>query len=178
MSTIRRFRAVDLFRFNAVNLDRFTETYDLSFYLNYLSSWPELFTLAESADGRLMAYLMGKVEGRGADWHGHVTALTVAPECRRLGLAGGLMRGLEDVSTAPHDCYFVDLFVRSSNAAAVQLYEALGYVVYRQVIDYYVGDGVMPTENAYDMRKALPRDALKESVVPLDRPITVDELYS
>ncbi|KAJ2712740.1 N(alpha)-acetyltransferase 20, NatB catalytic subunit, partial [Coemansia spiralis] len=62
---------MDLFRVNTVNLDQFTETYDLSFYLSYLSSWPELFTLAESADGRLMAYLMGKVEGRGTDWHGH-----------------------------------------------------------------------------------------------------------
>ncbi|KAJ2708861.1 N(alpha)-acetyltransferase 20, NatB catalytic subunit [Coemansia spiralis] len=124
-----------------------------------------------------MAYLMGKVEGRGTDWHGHVTALTVAPECRRLGLAGGLMEGLEAVSSVPHDCYFVDLFVRPSNAAAVRLYEGLGYILYRQVIDYYIGDGVLPTENAYDMRKALPRDTFKESVVPLGRPVTVDELH-
>ncbi|KAJ2776285.1 N(alpha)-acetyltransferase 20, NatB catalytic subunit [Coemansia javaensis] len=176
MSALRRFRAMDLFRFNSVNLDRFTETYDLSFYLSYLSQWPDLFTLAESADGRMMAYLMGKVEGEGADWHGHVTALTVAPECRRLGLARGLMSGLEDASEKTHDCYFVDLFVRPSNAAAVRLYEELGYIVYRQVLEYYIGDGVMPTENAYDMRKAMPRDTHRRSVVPLERPITVEEL--
>ncbi|KAJ1729669.1 N(alpha)-acetyltransferase 20, NatB catalytic subunit [Coemansia biformis] len=177
MSTIKRFRAMDLFRFNTVNLDQFTETYDLGFYLSYLAHWPDLFTLAESTDGRLMAYLMGKVEGKGTDWHGHVTALTVAPECRRLGLACGLMRGLEEVSEQIHDCYFVDLFVRPSNTAAIRLYEHLGYILYRQVIDYYYGDGVMPTENAHDMRKALRRDTLRESVVPLARPITVDELH-
>ena len=41
---------------------------------------------------------MGKAEGRDENWHGHVTALTVAPEFRRLGLAGKLMSILEDIS--------------------------------------------------------------------------------
>ena len=30
---------------------------------------------------------MGKAEGPGANWHGHVTALSIAPDYRRLGLA-------------------------------------------------------------------------------------------
>ena len=42
--------------------------------------------------------VMGKAEGRAETWHGHVTALTVAPEFRRLGLAGQLMKGLEEIS--------------------------------------------------------------------------------
>lgn len=41
---------------------------------------------------------MGKAEGGGEKWHGHVTALTVAPEFRRLGLAGKLMNNLEQIS--------------------------------------------------------------------------------
>ena len=41
---------------------------------------------------------MGKAEGRLENWHGHVTALTVAPQYRRLGLAAQLMSGLEDIS--------------------------------------------------------------------------------
>jgi len=41
---------------------------------------------------------MGKAEGSGELWHGHVTALTVAPEYRRLGLAGKLMTNLEEIS--------------------------------------------------------------------------------
>lgn len=42
--------------------------------------------------------VMGKAEGHGTNWHGHVTALTVSPDYRRLGLAATLMQFLEDVS--------------------------------------------------------------------------------
>jgi N-terminal acetyltransferase B complex catalytic subunit len=41
---------------------------------------------------------MGKAEGLNKNWHGHVTAITVAPEYRRLGLADGMMKLLENVS--------------------------------------------------------------------------------
>jgi N-terminal acetyltransferase B complex catalytic subunit len=41
---------------------------------------------------------MGKAEGVGEEWHGHVTALTVGPQYRRLGLARHLMHVLEQVS--------------------------------------------------------------------------------
>lgn len=42
--------------------------------------------------------VMGKVEGEGESWHGHVTAVTVAPEYRRQQLAKKLMNLLEDIS--------------------------------------------------------------------------------
>lgn len=42
--------------------------------------------------------VIGKCEGKEENWHGHVTCLTVTPEYRRLGLAGKLMRVLEDIS--------------------------------------------------------------------------------
>lgn len=42
--------------------------------------------------------VFGKAEGADANWHGHVTAVTVAPEFRRLGLARQLMTFLEDVT--------------------------------------------------------------------------------
>ncbi len=45
-----------------------------------------------------VSIVMGKAEGLGEDWHGHVTAVTVAPEFRRLGLARKLMDYLENVS--------------------------------------------------------------------------------
>jgi N-terminal acetyltransferase B complex catalytic subunit len=41
---------------------------------------------------------MGKAEGTGENWHGHVTALSVAPSHRRGGVAAMLMKYLEDVS--------------------------------------------------------------------------------
>jgi N-terminal acetyltransferase B complex catalytic subunit len=46
----------------------------------------------------LYLLVMGKAEGTGKNWHGHVTAITVAPEYRRLGLADGMMNLLEQVS--------------------------------------------------------------------------------
>jgi N-terminal acetyltransferase B complex catalytic subunit len=54
-----------------------------------------LFPRQETPSGRFMGYIMGKAEGLGEDWHGHVTALTVAPEFRRIGLAHHLMNELE-----------------------------------------------------------------------------------
>lgn len=139
-----------------------------------------------------MAYILGKVEGEGKNWHGHVTAVTVAPAYRRQGLAEKLMDLLEDTTIKMHNGYFVDLFVRVSNLAAIQMYEKFGYCVYRRVIGYYSNE-----EDAYgmcilskslyvsidiqpflvaDMRKAMPRDIERESIVPLGRPIQPSEL--
>lgn len=69
--------------------------------------------------------------------------------------------------------YFVDLFVRSSNKAAIRMYEQMGYSVYRRVLEYYSD----PEEDAFDMRKALPRDVHKQSVVPLPHPVHAEDLY-
>ena len=59
---------------------------------------------------------------------------------RRLGLANRMMYLLEEISEKTYNGYFVDLFVRRSNDVAVQLYEKLGYVIYRTVLDYYSGE--------------------------------------
>lgn len=56
------------------------------------------FTKALFEDYYVCILVMGKAEGGGEKWHGHVTALTVAPEFRRLGLAGTLMNNLEQIS--------------------------------------------------------------------------------
>jgi N-terminal acetyltransferase B complex catalytic subunit len=42
--------------------------------------------------------VMGKSEGSGENWHGHVTCLSVAPNYRREQLAAKLMKYLEDIS--------------------------------------------------------------------------------
>ncbi len=124
---------------------------------------------------------MGKTEGTGKNWHGHVTAITVAPEYRRLGLAEGMMNLLEQVSEKAYDCWFVDLYVRVSNSVAIDMYRKFGYSVYRRVRNYYAG---LTNEDAFgmknntrileylcvllfaivDMRKPLPRDTQKETI--------------
>ncbi|KAG7259592.1 hypothetical protein CRUP_018772 [Coryphaenoides rupestris] len=119
---------------------------------------------------------MGKAEGSVAreDWHGHVTALSVAPEFRRLGLAAKLMDTLEEISERAG--FFVDLFVRVSNQVAVNMYRRLGYSVYRTVIEYYSASNGDPDEDAYDMRKALSRDTEKRSIVPLPHPVRPEDI--
>uniref|UniRef100_A0A6T9YKF7 N-acetyltransferase domain-containing protein n=1 Tax=Asterionellopsis glacialis TaxID=33640 RepID=A0A6T9YKF7_9STRA len=173
MTTLRRFEMDDLFKFNNVNLDVLTETYNLPFYMSYMSQWPESFTVAEAPDGSLMGYMLGKAEGEGKLWHGHVSAVTVAPEYRRLGLAKTLMDDLESTCIQVYNAFFVDLFVRASNRLAISMYEKFGYVTYRKVLGYYSGDD---PEDALDMRKALPRDQQKESVIPLDHPVHPEDL--
>jgi len=172
MTTLRQFTCDDLFRFNDINLDPLTEMYGLGFYLQYMARWPEYLMAAESPSGNLMGYVLGKSEGVGENWHGHVTAVTVGPQHRRLGLAKKLMDGLEVISDMKK-CYFVDLFVRVSNKNAISFYEKLGYTIYRTVLEYYSGD---TDENAYDMRKAMSRDRLKKSTVPLIEPVRIDDL--
>ncbi|XP_043480982.1 N-alpha-acetyltransferase 20 [Leptopilina heterotoma] len=172
MATLRPFTCDDLFRFNNVNLDPLTETYGLSFYMQYLAHWPEYFQVAESPSGEIMGYIMGKAEGHGEDWHGHVTALTVSPDHRRLGLAASLMKFLEDLSEKK-SAYFVDLFVRVSNTVAIKMYQQLGYINYRTVLEYYSGD---PGEDAFDMRKALSKDTKKKSVIPLSHPVRPEDV--
>lgn len=227
----------DLLKFNNINLDVLTETYNMSFYMSYMSRWPESFvgkkqtgsmsfrmcchsnmtiagyiqrrkccchcnffesralvamsalplqyfetlttqtplfiTVAEAPNGNLMGYNLGKAEGEGTDWHGHVSAVTVAPAYRRLGLAKTLMDDFEHVCIHTYNAYFVDLFVRTSNHLAQTMYEKFGYSTYRQVLGYYAGDC---PEDALDMRKALPRDKHKQSVIPLDYPVHPEDL--
>ncbi|XP_023203253.1 N-alpha-acetyltransferase 20 isoform X2 [Xiphophorus maculatus] len=151
--------------------------YGIPFYLQYLAHWPEYFIVAEAPGGELMGYIMGKAEGSVAreEWHGHVTALSVAPEFRRLGLAAKLMEMLEEISERKGG-FFVDLFVRVSNQVAVNMYKRLGYSVYRTVIEYYSASNGEPDEDAYDMRKALSRDTEKKSIIPLPHPVRPEDI--
>lgn len=187
MSSLRTFKCSDFLKMAKINLDPLTETYALSFYLQYYVKWPEYFLMSETPTGEIQGYIMGKSEtfrreGEGS-WHGHVTCLTVSPEHRRLGLANKLMNLLEEMSELKN-CYFVDLFVRKSNSVAINMYKKLGYSVYREVLQYYSGEppggskklGGEKDENAYDMRKALSRDIHKKSVIPLKHPVMPEDV--
>ncbi|NWQ81268.1 NAA20 acetyltransferase, partial [Columbina picui] len=197
MTTLRAFTCDDLFRFNnifSLTAPFTASQYGIPFYLQYLAHWPEYFIVAEAPGGELMGYsdcgccvipkltlalftVMGKAEGSVAreEWHGHVTALSVAPEFRRLGLAAKLMELLEEISEKKGG-FFVDLFVRVSNQVAVNMYKQLGYSVYRTVLEYYSASSGEPDEDAYDMRKALSRDTDKKSIIPLPHPVRPEDI--
>jgi hypothetical protein len=44
MTTLRQFTMDDLLKFNNINLDVLTETYNMAFYMSYMSRWPESFS--------------------------------------------------------------------------------------------------------------------------------------
>ena len=85
------------------------------------------------------------------------------------------MQYLHEVSIKRHDAYFVDLFVRPSNAVAVGFYRKLGYEVYRTVTGYF-SSATGPSEDAYDMRMSLPKDEKGELSIPLNKSIMPSEL--
>ena len=94
----------------------------------------------------MIAFVVGMIE---PDSTGHVVALGVAPEHRRLGLGRHLMYEVEQgflrrgVST-------VRLEVRTSNAAAQRLYLNLGYKIVRRMPRYYTSG-----DDGYLMVKSL-----------------------
>ncbi|SCU84002.1 LAFA_0D07382g1_1 [Lachancea sp. 'fantastica'] len=175
MTTIQPFEATDLLRLNNVNLDSLTENFPLEFYLEYLILWPELFFESQELtkrgkDGQceISGYMMAKTEGKGNDWHSHITAVTIAPEFRRISLASGLCNTLETITdNQPHNVNFIDLFVKCNNNLAISLYEKLGYSVFRRVVGYYNSSGdfypnalnkIHDDKDAFDMRKGMQRD--------------------
>lgn len=173
MTSIKPFEATDLFKLNDINLDVFTENFSSEFYLEYLVLWPSLFfkstelTTSKCQD-RISGYMMGKTEGKGKNWHSHITAITVSPTFRRISLASMLCNTLEKITDyKPHEVNFVDLFVKCNNFLAIKLYEKLGYSVYRRVIGYYnTNEDGYPSslkrkndeKDAFDMRKSMNRD--------------------
>ncbi|KAF9526163.1 N-acetyltransferase [Crepidotus variabilis] len=177
MSITRPFKATDMFKFNNINLDVWTETYGIGFYLSYLSRWPDMCVVEESPSGQLMGYVIAKSEGSGTDWHGHITALTISPPYRRLSLASRLCSFLALISSSTYKNFYIDLYVRCANTIAIGFYEREGYSVYRRVREYYgslgVGRGGRDEEDAFDMRMPLQRDRERRSVRPGGRDIVV-----
>nr|OQO28986.1 hypothetical protein B0A51_03568 [Rachicladosporium sp. CCFEE 5018] len=180
MSAIRPMTPMDLLRFNPCNLDHLTETYNISFYLEYFTRWPSLCKVIESSTGEIEAYILGKLESSPHQissipydpalnlyrkkfpnylgWHAHITCLTVSPAARRKGLATKLSEAIE-IAGDEAEAWFVDLFVRVENEAAIGLYRKMGYSIYRRIVDYY-SDG----SDAFDMRKPLKRDKQRKTI--------------
>ncbi|KAI9663396.1 MAG: hypothetical protein M1829_006088 [Trizodia sp. TS-e1964] len=166
MTTIRNFQPSDLYKFNLTNLDPLTETYDFTFYFTYLAKWPDMFKCVVDSEDRVVAYIMAKVETNpeyDMPLHAHITAVTVAAAYRRMGIASTLC-ALAEQAGNNNNAWFIDLYVRVSNKAAIEMYQRLGYSIYRRVVAYYIDEPVGTGEDAFDMRKSLVRDVKREHV--------------
>ena len=173
MVTIQPWSLSDIWHYGRVNIDKWTETYSVPFYLHYSTGWPPLNWTARNNSGDVCGYILGSANTKKPEQaKGHVTAVTVSEDYRRLGIASMLMSILETVCDRYYHAYFVDLFVRPSNKSAQIMYNKLGYTLYRQIINYYS----TIHEDGYDMRKSLARDIDKKFMKPLPAPVTSDEI--
>jgi len=151
----------DLFAMQACNLHNLPENYQMKYYMYHALSWPELLYVAEADDGKIVGYVMAKMEDEDLEKdepiHGHITSISVLRSHRKLGIATKLMRASQFAMSTIYDAEYCSLHVRVGNRAALALYkDTLGFEVLK-VEDKYYADG----EDAYDMRVYLKKDKKK-----------------
>lgn len=124
----------------------------MKYYLYHYLSWPQLLMVADDG-GKIVGYVLAKMEDDAKEPHGHITSLAVLRTHRKLGLATKLMNAAQEQMQVVFRADYVSLHVRKSNTAAFHLYsQTLGYLQHDIEVKYYA-DG----EDAYDMRKPFPK---------------------
>lgn len=94
---------------------------------------PGVVRLKAVLDGKLVGFIGGEREvGKRLGW---VTTLAVMPAYRRRGIALALLARGEDALAMPR----IRLSVRTTNEAAIRLYESAGYTQVDRWNKYYVG---------------------------------------
>ncbi|PWN43661.1 putative N-terminal acetyltransferase complex subunit ARD1 [Ceraceosorus guamensis] len=147
---IREATVEDLLGMQNCNLHNLPENYTMRYYFYHALTWPQLSYVAQDPKGRIVGYILGKMEEEPADGvpHGHVTSISVLRSYRRLGLAKKLMTQSQEAMRDVFGAKYVSLHVRETNRAAIGLYrDTLGFEVHEVEKGYYA-DG----EDAYAMR--------------------------
>ena len=126
------------------------ENYQLKYYLYHGLSWPQLSYIAEDEAGKVIGYVLAKMEEESDDVpHGHITSLATRRTYRRLGLARKLMDQASQAMIDNFSAEYCSLHVRVSNRAALLLYSKnLGFAQSGVEPKYYA-DG----EDAFAMKK-------------------------
>ncbi|TDG43206.1 hypothetical protein AWZ03_010366 [Drosophila navojoa] len=162
MTALREFAFDDLFKFNRILFDPLTEVYTIAFYASRVFEFPMLTEVAVAPNGQVTGFIMGS-RVRNKQWgrngkdsdkmgsHGHVNALSIDNDYRRLGVGTLLMESFRVKLEVKREWY-IDLFVRCKNQKAIKLYELLGYTKYSLLRKYYDDD------DGYEMRLPLSQD--------------------
>merc|ERR1712037_275424 len=91
MINIRNASVEDMQAMQHCNLLCLPENYQLKYYLYHGLSWPQLSFVAEDENGKLVGYVLAKMEDQenpdDNTPHGHITSLAVRRSHRRLGIA-------------------------------------------------------------------------------------------
>lgn len=136
----------------------------MKYYFYHGLSWPQLSYVAEDDQGRIVGYVLAKMEEEADISHGHITSLAVKRTNRRLGLAQKLM---DQASRAMVECFnarYVSLHVRKSNRAALHLYQNTLKFEISEIEPRYYADG----EDAFAMKRDLIEFARGKNIKPSD----------
>lgn len=124
------------------------ENYQMKYYFYHILSWPQLMFVAEDPNGRIVGYVLSKMEDEPTEVHGHITSVAILRAYRKMGLARRLMECAHTAMQQTFNAKYASLHVRKSNSAAKHLYiETLGYEIHDVEAKYYAD-----AEDAYDMR--------------------------
>ncbi|XP_062891507.1 N-alpha-acetyltransferase 10 isoform X1 [Mobula hypostoma] len=146
----------DLMNMQHCNLLCLPENYQMKYYFYHGLSWPQLSYIAEDENGKIVGYVLAKMEEDPDDVpHGHITSLAVKRSHRRLGLAQKLMDQASRAMIENFNARYVSLHVRKSNRAALHLYSNTLNFQISEVEPKYYADG----EDAYAMKRDLTQMA-------------------
>lgn len=117
---IRRLTYADLPQVIAIERRAFPTPWSLAMFVLELSK-PSGICLAGRLEDRIVGYLV--CSRYDTVWH--VMNIAVDDRLRRAGIASGLLARLFELADGPHEQYTLE--VRTSNDAAITLYERLGF---------------------------------------------------
>ena len=134
MVCIRQATADDIIQMQTTNLWCLPENYQLKYYLYHFLSWPQLLHVAEDHKGRIVGYVLAKMEEDDEKKdvpHGHITSLAVLKTHRKCGIATKLMKQAHQRMQEAFGSHYCSLHVRYTNMAAFHLYsQTLGYEIH------------------------------------------------
>uniref|UniRef100_UPI00358E9CC9 N-alpha-acetyltransferase 10 n=1 Tax=Myxine glutinosa TaxID=7769 RepID=UPI00358E9CC9 len=153
---VRNAKPEDLMNMQHCNLLCLPENYQMKYYFYHGLSWPQLSYVAEDEKGKIVGYVLAKMEEDPDDApHGHITSLAVKRSHRRLGLAQKLMDQASRAMIENFNAKYVSLHVRKSNRAALHLYSNTLKFQVSEVEPKYYADG----EDAFAMKRDLAQMA-------------------
>ena len=167
MVSIRRATVEDLLKMQQTNLLCLPENYQFKYYIYHYLSWPSLLHVAEDHNGKIVGYVLAKLEDedvKQGEIQGHITSISVLRTYRRLGVANKLMIHAINMMQEYYDADYVSLHVRVSNRPALHLYHNnLGFDVRGVEKEYYADK-----EDAYKMRKYFKKDKKPKDEVTIE----------
>ena len=167
MVSIRRATVEDLLKMQQTNLLCLPENYQYKYYIYHYLSWPSLLHVAEDHNGKIVGYVLAKLEDediKQGEIQGHITSISVLRTYRRLGVASKLMNHAINMMQEYFEADYVSLHVRVSNRPALHLYHNnLGFEVRGVEKEYYADK-----EDAYKMRKYFKKDKKPKDEVSIE----------